>query len=102
MSPSPSAAQHYAREGALTGRILSALTAAGKDLDRLTAEDLSPYDQFHSRGSKATAELAQLLDPQLGQRLLDLGCGLGGPAPWPAPPHGRAGAGPDRTQTLRR
>src|SRR3546814_10939399 len=82
MSPSPSAAQHYAREGALTGRILSALTAAGKDLDRLTAEDLSPYDQFHSRGSQATAELAQLPDPQLGQRLLDLGCGIGGPARW--------------------
>src|SRR3546814_17429576 len=80
MSPSPSAAQHYAREGALTGRILSALTAAGKDLDRLTAEDLSPYDQFHSRGSQATAELAQLLAPQLGPRPLDLGCGLGQPA----------------------
>src|SRR3546814_6703368 len=67
MSPSPSAAQHYAREGALTGRILSALTAAGKDLDRLTAEDLSPYDQFHSRGSQATADRAQLRDPQMGQ-----------------------------------
>lgn len=82
MSPSPSAAQHYAREGELTARILSALTAADKDLDRLTAEDLSPYDQFHVRGSQATAELAQLLSPQAGQRLLDLGCGIGGPARW--------------------
>src|SRR3546814_16418845 len=98
MSPSPSAAQHYAREGALTGRILSALTAAGKDLDRLTAEDLSPYDQFHSRGSQATAELAQLLDPQLGQRLLDLGCGIGGPARWLARERGRAGVGLDPPQ----
>src|SRR3546814_7297955 len=72
MSPSPSAAQHYAREGALTGRILSALTAAGKDLDRLTAEDLSPYDQFHSRGSQATAELAQLLDPRSEEHTSEL------------------------------
>src|SRR3546814_17999181 len=94
MSPSPSDAQHYAREGALTGRILSALTAAGKDLDRLTAEDLSPYDQFHSRGSQATAELAQLLDPQLGQRLLDLGCGIGGQEPRAPPAPGCEVGGP--------
>src|SRR3546814_5577314 len=100
MSPSPSAAQHYAREGALTGRILSALTAAGKDLDRLTAEDLSPYDQFHSRGSQATAELAQLLDPQLGQRLLDLGCGIGGPARWLARERGCEVVGLDLTETF--
>src|SRR3546814_16587122 len=102
MSPSPSAAQHYAREGALTGRILSALTAAGKDLDRLTAEDLSPYDQFHSRGSQATAELAQLLDPQSGQRLLDLGCGIGGPAPRPAPGPRAGGVRLDIPAHLRR
>ncbi|MPZ11694.1 MAG: SAM-dependent methyltransferase, partial [Kiloniellaceae bacterium] len=88
MSQSPSAAQHYARAGELTGRILSALTAAGKDLDRLTAADLSPYDQFHSRGHKATAELAELLSPQPGQLLLDLGCGIGGPARWLAQERG--------------
>jgi len=98
MSPSPSAAQHYAREGELTGRILSALTAADKDLDRLTAEDLSPYDQFHIRGSQATAELAQLLSPQAGQLLLDLGCGIGGPGRWLAAERGCQVVGIDLTE----
>jgi ubiquinone/menaquinone biosynthesis C-methylase UbiE len=98
MSPPPSAAQHYAREGELTGRILSALTAAGKDLDGLTADDLSPYDQFHSRGHQATAELAQLLNLQSGQTVLDLGCGIGGPARWLATLHGCRVIGLDLTE----
>ena len=98
MSPLPTAAQHYAREGELTGRILSALTAAGKDLDRLSAEDLSPYDQFHSRGHQATAELAQLLNPQAGQLVLDLGCGIGGPARWLATERGCRVVGLDLTE----
>ncbi len=98
MSQLPSAAQHYAREGALTGRILSTLTAEGKDLDRLTAEDLSPYDQFHSRGHQATAELAQLLNPQAGQLVLDLGCGIGGPARWLATQRGCRVVGLDLTE----
>jgi len=98
MSPSTSAASHYAREGELTGRILSALTAAGKDPDRLTADDLSPYDQFHSRGHQATAELAQLLNPRPGQSLLDLGCGIGGPARWLAATCGCRVTGLDLTE----
>ncbi|MEO3430970.1 methyltransferase domain-containing protein [Pelagibius sp. CAU 1746] len=98
MSQLPSVAQHYAREGALTGRILSTLTAEGKDLDRLTAEDLSPYDQFHSRGHQATAELAQLLNPQTGQLVLDLGCGIGGPARWLATHRGCRVVGLDLTE----
>ena len=98
MSPSPSAASHYAREGELTARILSALTAAGKDLDRLTAEDIAPYDQFHSRGHRATEELAALLSPQAGQLVLDLGCGIGGPARWLASQRGCQVIGLDLTE----
>ncbi|HMA13894.1 MAG TPA: class I SAM-dependent methyltransferase [Kiloniellaceae bacterium] len=98
MSRSPSAAQHYAREGELTGRILSALTAADKDIEALAAEDLTPFDQFHSRGHQATAELAQLLSPQAGQRLLDLGCGIGGPARWLAGSCGCEVVGLDLTE----
>lgn len=98
MSPSPSVASHYAREGALTARILSALTAAGKDLDRLTAEDIAPYDQFHSRGHRATEELAALLSPQAGQLVLDLGCGIGGPARWLASQRGCQVIGLDLTE----
>lgn len=98
MSRSPSAAQHYAREGELTGRILSALTAADKDIEALAVEDLVPFDQFHTRGQLATTELAQLLSPQAGQRLLDLGCGIGGPARWLAASCGCEVVGLDLTE----
>lgn len=98
MSRSPSAAQHYARQGALTGRILSALTAADKDIEALSVEDLAPFDQLHSRGQLATVELAQILSPQVGQRLLDLGCGIGGPARWLAVSCGCEVVGLDLTE----
>lgn len=71
--------QHYGRSN-LTATILDSLRAAGKDLDRLTHEALAPVDQFHTRGKPATAELAHLAKLQPGQRVLDVGGGLGGAA----------------------
>ncbi|WP_420349135.1 methyltransferase domain-containing protein [Pelagibius sp.] len=97
MSRSPNVASHYAREGAPSGRILSALTAAGKDLSRLSPADLIPYDQFHLRGHEATEELAQLLSPQADAVVLDLGCGIGGPARWLADQRGCRVIGIDLT-----
>ncbi|BBD97005.1 class I SAM-dependent methyltransferase [Sphingobium amiense] len=44
------------------------------------AIDLAPLDQFHAGGAAATIELADLLAPAKGARLLDAGAGLGGPA----------------------
>jgi hypothetical protein len=52
-------AEHYGR-GGLLGRILAALTEAGKNIERLTIEDLAPVDEFHSRRRLATVELARL------------------------------------------
>jgi SAM-dependent methyltransferase len=60
--------------------ILDALRAAGKDPDHLHYTDLTPLDQFHSRGRHSTIELAQLANLKPGQRVLDVGGGLGGPA----------------------
>ena len=78
--PQPAAVKrHYAREG-LAEQILEALRAAGLDPDRLTVDDLAPVDEFHIRGRTATEELAALAEPARGQRLLDVGCGLGGTA----------------------
>jgi len=68
---------HYTRPD-LEIMILDALAAAGKDLDRLTAEDLAGIDEFHIRGRKATLELARELEPERGMQVLDVGCGLGG------------------------
>ena len=56
------------RSGQLLDRMLAALKAAGKDLDRLTIQELAPIDEFHSRRRKATEELAALLAPEAGQQ----------------------------------
>lgn len=70
---------HYGR-GDLGVAIVAGLRAAGKDLDALGPADLAPVDQFHTRGREATLELADLAGLAPGQRVLDVGGGLGGPA----------------------
>ena len=71
--------QHYSH-AALMDRILSALRNTGHDLDSLSYSDLWPLDQFHIRGRDATVELAQLAGIHRDMRVLDVGCGIGGPA----------------------
>ena len=71
--------QHY-RQSGLLERILAGLKSLGKDLDRLTHEDLAPADEFHSQGRAATRALAELAQIPPGSRVLDVGSGLGGPA----------------------
>ena len=71
--------RHYGR-GGLLDRILAALKEAGKDIDHLTIDDLAPIDELHSRRRLATKELARMLAPKPGERVLDIGSGLGGPA----------------------
>jgi MPBQ/MSBQ methyltransferase len=75
----PAIAQHYGRSG-LSEAILHALTMAGKDIARLTIDDLAPLDEFHTRGRTATVDLARLLSLKSDDRVLDLGCGIGGPS----------------------
>ena len=60
--------------------ILAGLTAAGVDADRLTVDDLSAVDQLHAGFSGATRHLLGHLDLRPDTRLLDVGCGIGGPA----------------------
>ncbi len=71
--------QHYSR-GKLLERLRAALAEDGADPDSPSIEALSPYDQFHGRGMEATKELAEALTVKLGDHLLDVGCGIGGPA----------------------
>jgi SAM-dependent methyltransferase len=81
MTPSETTiADHWAQGGGVYGRILKALEMMAKPLDRLTVEDLAPVDHFHARGLPATVELADRLSIRPGDHLLDIGCGLGGPA----------------------
>lgn len=68
---------HYTRSG-LSGHILAALEGAGKDVNRLTPEDLAPLDEFHIRGRAATLELARAARVDATKRVLDVGSGIGG------------------------
>ena len=68
---------HYGRSG-LGDLILAALEKAGKDLNRLTPEDLAPIDAFHIRGRAATLELARAARVDSTKRVLDVGSGIGG------------------------
>ncbi|MFY7962074.1 MAG: class I SAM-dependent methyltransferase [Elsteraceae bacterium] len=70
---------HYA-DASLERRLLDALAAVGKDVERLTHEDLSLVDEFHVGGRRATVEFAAHAPVRPGMRLLDVGCGVGGPA----------------------
>src|ERR1700744_4795692 len=86
-------ARHYGR-GGLLQRLLSALTEAGKDIDRLTIDDTAPFDEFHSRRRRATEELAAVLAPTAA----GVGSGLGGPARYLAATYGCRVSGVDLTE----
>jgi len=70
---------HYAQQD-LETVILAALTAAGKDPERLKLGDLTAIDEFHIRGRGATSDLARDLAIDKSMQILDVGCGLGGAA----------------------
>ena len=70
---------HYGRSD-LGAKVLEALRGAGADVNALTMDDLAPIDQLHMGGREATRELAELARLRDGDRVLDVGCGIGGPA----------------------
>jgi len=62
----------------LYNKILDGLRKLGKDLAKVTLDDLQPVDEFHIRGDAATRELIELADFKPGMHILDVGCGIGG------------------------
>jgi ubiquinone/menaquinone biosynthesis C-methylase UbiE len=90
-------AGHYGRPG-LEQALLDALLHAGKSLDALTADDLAPLDEFHTGGRQATEDLASQLPLAAGMRLVDAGCGIGGPARYLAASFGCHVTGIDLTR----
>jgi len=73
--------EHYASTG-ITARVLTALrNVCGPDVP-ITPDTLAPIDHFHGKGVMATEELAALLQPKASDHVLDIGCGIGGPARW--------------------
>ncbi|WP_424987696.1 class I SAM-dependent methyltransferase [Microbulbifer sp. S227A] len=78
MTDDSEVANHYSNS-ALLDRIEAALSTAGvrRPLD---IDTLALFDEFHIGGRKATDHLLQSLGISAGSKVLDLGCGLGGPA----------------------
>jgi sarcosine/dimethylglycine N-methyltransferase len=89
-------AQHYGSAG-IAERILAALRAVQGPEAPVTPDALAPADHFHGGGLAATQELVAILQPQAGERLLDIGSGIGGPARWIAAKFGVHVTGIDLT-----
>ena len=88
--------QHYASDG-ITARVLTALrNVDGPDV-AITPDTLAPIDHFHGRGVIATEELAAMMQPDARDHLLDIGCGIAGPARWIAAKYGCRVTGVDLT-----
>ncbi|WP_027233680.1 class I SAM-dependent methyltransferase [Leisingera caerulea] len=79
MTDAQSISDHWGT-GDVFAKILDAMRSAGIDPETVTIEQLAPVDHFHARGFPATVELADALPIKAGQRLVDIGCGIGGPA----------------------
>jgi SAM-dependent methyltransferase len=81
MNTAAAVERHYGSAG-LAERVLAAFREANGPDARPTPESLAPFDHFHGRGALATQELAAQLALQPGERVLDIGSGIGGPARW--------------------
>lgn len=64
----------------LWSRVAAAVETYQRQVGPLERDDLEGLDAFHVGGRPATRALAELIGLQPGARVLDVGCGLGGPA----------------------
>src|SRR5437762_13069085 len=89
-------AEHYGSAG-IAERVLAALREAKGPDAPVTPDALAPFDHFHGRGVVATQEIAAQLALKPGERVLDIGSGIGGPARWFAAKYDVQGTGVDLT-----
>jgi cyclopropane fatty-acyl-phospholipid synthase-like methyltransferase len=62
-------------------RIYNELAALGKDeTDTISFHELCSFDQYHYRGTKVLDEAIEIFQIGSGDRILDIGSGIGGPA----------------------
>ena len=71
--------RHYTR-GGLIEAIQAGIATLGKTPQTVTIDDLAPVDEFHIGGRKASVEFLDQLGLTAESQVLDVGCGLGGPA----------------------
>lgn len=91
--------RHYARSG-IAERLLAALRDAEGANVPITPDALSPLDHFNDQGARGTAALVELLGPGAQEEILDIGCGIGGPARWIAARYGCHVTGVDMTEAF--
>jgi len=88
---------HYA-PGDVRARIAERLRAAGQDPAQLTRDLAAQFDEFHGGGRESTRALARFAGLTPGLQILDIGCGIGGPARTLAAEFGAAVTGVDLTR----
>jgi SAM-dependent methyltransferase len=95
--PVPAEVSRHYSHGRLTEAIRDGLAALGKTPDNVTTADLAPVDEFHIGGRQATEWFLDQLGLNAESRVLDVGCGLGGPARFAATRYGCGVTGIDLT-----
>src|SRR4029434_11133444 len=70
---------HWTRPGVLA-RVDAALTEVGHDPQNLNPEILATLEHLHSGGLATTRDQAKRIAVTEDTRVLDVGCGIGGPA----------------------
>lgn len=87
---------HYTH-GNLVAAIRRGIESLGKTIDFLTVDDLAPVDEFHIGGRRASEDFLGQLELTPDKHILDVGCGLGGPARFAASTYGCQVTGIDLT-----
>ena len=72
--------ENFWTRGDVFSRVHHAMSEAGLINKELNIEDLFPIDQYHARGIAATVDLGKRMPISKNQKIIDIGCGLGGPA----------------------
>jgi SAM-dependent methyltransferase len=70
---------HYTH-GDLVVAIRAGIEKLGKTVDSVTVDDLAAVDEFHVGGRQASEHFLDQLGLTPDKHILDVGCGLGGPA----------------------
>lgn len=97
MTISEEVAKHY-DHGALIEAIEVGIRRMGKTTGTITVADLAGVDEFHVGGRQASMEFFSQLGFKAGDRVLDIGCGLGGAARYVASEFGAHVTGIDLTE----
>ncbi|NGY04729.1 class I SAM-dependent methyltransferase [Solimonas terrae] len=88
--------RHYTR-GDLLAALRSGVAKLGKTPETLTLDDLAPVDEFHIGGRMATRAFLDQLAIGANDRVLDIGCGIGGASRFAAQTYGCQVIGVDLT-----